>query len=166
MFMSSANPCKTGVTPGGAGRLRVLLAAATFSLWGCSSGTGDPYAPDAASAEGMEPVTDVEVEPAVPARAIATTDFVTRNGTRLEVAGSEFKFAGSNNYYLMYGSRLMVDDVLEVAARAGFNTMRTWGFLDIGNQDGTSSVRGPSSGVYFQYWDGSGPAYNDGPSGL
>jgi mannan endo-1,4-beta-mannosidase len=66
----------------------------------------------------------------------------------------------------MYGSRRMVDDVLGQAARAGFNTMRTWGFLDIGTPGGTDSIRGPSRDVYFQYWDGSGPAYNDGPDGL
>lgn len=93
-------------------------------------------------------------------------DFVTRNGAELELAGEPFRFAGSNNYYLMYKSPFMVDDVLLAAQRAGFNTLRTWGFLDIGNQDGTNSIRGPSDGVYFQYWGGEAPTYNDGPDGL
>ena len=48
------------------------------------------------------------------------------------------------------------------ARGAGFNVVRTWGFLDIGNQDGSDSVRGIQEGVYFQYWDGQRPAYNDG----
>ncbi|MEY2934504.1 MAG: hypothetical protein RL033_5253 [Pseudomonadota bacterium] len=93
-------------------------------------------------------------------------ELVTRNGDQLELGGNEFHFVGSNNYYLMYGSQPMVDDVLGAAARAGFNTMRTWGFLDIGTPGGTDSIRGPSRDVYFQYWDGTRPAYNDGPDGL
>ena len=44
--------------------------------------------------------------------------------------------------------------------------LRTWGWLDIGNQDGSNSIRGKSDGVYFQYWDGTKPAYNDGDDGL
>jgi mannan endo-1,4-beta-mannosidase len=91
---------------------------------------------------------------------------VTRQGTELVMGGDEFRFAGSNNYYLMYSSRFMIDDVLETAANAGFNTLRIWGFLDIGNADGGNSVRGPSNGVYFQYWDGQKPAQNTGANGL
>src|SRR5690606_1196321 len=49
----------------------------------------------------------------------------------------------------------------------GFNVIRMWGFIDIGNQDGSDSVHGKADGeVYFQYWDGAGPAYNDGEDGL
>lgn len=92
--------------------------------------------------------------------------FVVREGDRLTLRQQEFHFAGTNNYYLMYGSEPMVADVLGAAARAGFNTVRTWGFLDIGTPGGTDSIRGPSRDVYFQYWDGSAPAYNDGPDGL
>src|SRR5689334_1512389 len=47
---------------------------------------------------------------------------VTRQGTQLLLGGEEFRFAGANNYYVMYTSRFMVDDVLETAAEAGFNT--------------------------------------------
>ena len=60
----------------------------------------------------------------------------------------------------------MVDNVLTTAAAANFNVMRTWGFLDIGNQDGSQSIDGPKNGVYFQYFNGTEPAYNDGPNGL
>src|SRR4029079_17736266 len=87
----------------------------------------------------------------------ATPGFVTRSGSHLELNGKVFHFVGSNNYYLMYKSRLMVDDVFADAQAAGFNWIRTWGFLDIGNQDGSNSIRGSADGVYFQYFD---PATN------
>lgn len=95
-----------------------------------------------------------------------SSGFVTRQGKDLRLDGRPFRFAGSNNYYLMYSSPLMVDDVFADARAAGFTVLRTWGFLDIGNQDGSNSVRGKQDGIYFQYWDGDSPAYNDGPDGL
>jgi mannan endo-1,4-beta-mannosidase len=140
----------------------------TLAGWGCAEGTANPLA-TAAIPVDSEPEMDAPMEtlPASDAPSVfAPNDFVTRVGATLTAGGSEFRFAGANNYYLMYSSPLMVDDVLGAAARAGFNTMRTWGFLDIGNQDGLNSVRGPSNGVSFQYWGGSAPAYNDGPQGL
>jgi mannan endo-1,4-beta-mannosidase len=66
----------------------------------------------------------------------------------------------------MYKSQFMVDDVLETAAASGFRVLRAWASLDIGNQDGSNSVHGKADGVYFQYWDGTKPAYNDGSDGL
>jgi mannan endo-1,4-beta-mannosidase len=92
--------------------------------------------------------------------------FVQRSGRELRHGGQPFRVAGASNYYLMYKSRVMVDDVLETAAASGFNVVRMWGALDIGNQDGSGSIRGKQEGVYFQYWDGTAPAYNDGPDGL
>ena len=92
--------------------------------------------------------------------------FVRRAGSELRLNGRQFRFAGTNNYYLMYKSRLMVDDVLNAAAANNFSVVRMWGSLDIGNQDGSNSINGKSDGVYFQYWDGTRPAYNDGPDGL
>src|SRR5581483_2738311 len=94
--------------------------------------------------------------------------FVHRVGSDLYLAGRPFRFAGANNYYLMYAAPSSVGDVYNRAAGAGFTVLRTWGWLDIGNQDGTNSVRGKQNGVYFQYWDPSAarPAYNDGSDGL
>jgi mannan endo-1,4-beta-mannosidase len=92
--------------------------------------------------------------------------FVVRDGADLKLDGKRFRFGGSNNYYLMYKSRTMVDDVFADAKAAGFTVLRTWGFLDIGNSDGSNSVAGIADGVYFQYWDGDSPAYNDGANGL
>ncbi len=94
-----------------------------------------------------------------PAAAVAKSggggDFVHRDGPNLTLDGKRFRFAGTNNYYLMYKSPFMVDDVLQQAAANGFTVVRTWGWLE-GNQEG----------VNFQFWDGSQPAYNDGPTGL
>jgi len=97
---------------------------------------------------------------------LAGNYFVKRVGAVLRMNKQPFRFAGSNNYYLMYKSQFMVDDVLETAAANDFTVMRVWGSLDIGNQDGSNSIHGKADGVYFQYWDGSKPAYNDGEDGL
>ncbi|HKS99192.1 MAG TPA: cellulase family glycosylhydrolase [Rugosimonospora sp.] len=92
--------------------------------------------------------------------------FVHRVGSDLFLDGRPFRFAGTNTYYLMYAAPRSVDDIFTRASAAGFTVLRTSGWLDIGNQDGTNSVRGKQNGVYFQYWDGGAPAYNDGPDGL
>jgi len=101
-----------------------------------------------------------------PTKSGKHTGFVTRSGSDLKLEGKKFRFAGTNNYYLMYSSPKMVDAVLGKAAANNLNVVRTWGWYDIGNQDGSNSIQGPSNGVYFQYWDGNKPAYNDGPDGL
>ncbi len=92
--------------------------------------------------------------------------FAARSGSTMTVAGSTFRQAGSNNYYLMYSSHFMVDNVLTTAASQNFNTMRTWGFIDVGNQDGSNSVDGPHNGIYFHYFNGTEPAFNDGATGF
>jgi mannan endo-1,4-beta-mannosidase len=92
---------------------------------------------------------------ATPALAAGSSGWIVRSGADLKLDGKPFRFSGSNNYYLMYKTRAMVDDVFADAVGAGFTVMRTWGFLD--RQE---------NGVYFQYWDGTRPAYNDGADGL
>jgi mannan endo-1,4-beta-mannosidase len=92
--------------------------------------------------------------------------FAARSGHTIYHKGQPFRMAGANNYYPMYVSQYMVDNVLETAAQQNFNTFRLWGFLDIGNADGTNSVDGPHDGVYFHYWNGTEPAFNDGATGL
>ena len=87
------------------------------------------------------------------------------------VDGKPFCFAGTNNYYLVFKPRPMVDAVLEAAAAMQLKVVRTWGFLDRGALDGSVpnvDGEGHKEGVYFQYWDpaAGGPRYNDGPDGL
>ncbi len=92
--------------------------------------------------------------------------FVKRVGAQLVLDGKPFRFAGTNNYYLDYSPNVMTNAVLDKAAANGFNVVRTWAWMDIGNQDGSNSVWSADKGVYFQYWDGTKPAYNDGANGL
>lgn len=92
--------------------------------------------------------------------------FVTRQGSNLFLHGKEFRFAGSNNYYPIYKSPLMVAALLDKAATSDFRVMRVWSTVVIGNEDGTNSVDGPKEGVYTHFWDGTAPAFNDGPNGL
>lgn len=85
--------------------------------------------------------------------------------------GEPFCFAGTNNYYLIYKSHKMVDDVLGATKSLGLKVIRIWAYLDRGSLDGTvRDVDGPGEkgGVYFQYWDTEQqrPAYNDGATGL
>lgn len=107
---------------------------------------------------------------ATPAAAGNQSDkFVKRSGADLRLGGKEFRFGGTNNYYLMYKSDKMVDAVLESASTAGFDVVRTWAWYDRGRKDGTGSIGGTEHGVYFQYWDEAAgrPAYNDaGEDGL
>ena len=85
--------------------------------------------------------------------------------------GKPYCFAGTNNYYLIFKPRPMVDGVLEAAAAMQLGVVRTWGFLDRGALDGgvpNVDGEGHKEGVYFQYWDAEAgaPRYNDGPDGL
>ncbi len=106
------------------------------------------------------------------ARAANGNDWVKQASRKFKVGGKDFRFAGSNNYYLMYKSPFMVDDVLNAAATAGFTVMRTRASIDIGNQDGSNSIPGGGKAdgggvsVYFQFLNGAAPAYNDGTDGL
>lgn len=108
---------------------------------------------------------DVVTSRAASAQAEKNT-FVTRKGSQLYLRGKRFRFAGANNYYPIYKSPFMVDALFEKASASGFDVMRVWGAIDIGNQDGSNSVDGPKEQIYFQYWDGSAPAFNDGANGL
>ena len=116
-------------------------------------------------------VLTIALQSLAPSVALAHGDshddnFVRRDGSKLTLNGKEFRFGGTNNYYLMYSSQAMVDDVINKAAAQGFNVLRTWGNIDIGNQDGSNSTNGKQNGIYFQYWDGTAPAYNDGADGM
>ncbi len=96
------------------------------------------------------------------------TGFVTRQGTALMLNGRPYEFAGTNNYYLGYKSRSMTDRVLDDAKAAGFDVMRTWGFQDYQNPDGSGSVQQNFEGVWYQAWDANlgRPVTNNGANGL
>lgn len=92
--------------------------------------------------------------------------FVTRSGADFMLNGAPYTFLGTNNYYLIYTSPKMVDDVLAKAKANHFSVVRTGAFMDIGSLDGVGNVDVAKDGVYFQYWNGTAPAYNDGADGL
>ena len=100
--------------------------------------------------------------------AAASTSFVKRSGPRLQVNGTTFRFAGTNNYYLFYKSTAMVDAVLDKAKAAGFTVLRTWASQEVQDPDGSNSVSPPGAGVWFQYWDAAAgkPAIKTGPDGI
>ena len=89
-----------------------------------------------------------------------------------ELEGKPFCFAGSNNYYLIFKPRPVVDDLLLAAKALDFRVLRVWAMMDRGSLDGSVPNADPhggdKQGVYFQYWDPvkKAPAYNDGPDGL
>lgn len=136
-------------------RIVVLLAALVSALAATAPATAAPPPSDGPTATA--PAT---------AASPSSGGFVVRDGHRLLLDGRTFRFSGTNNYYLFYKSRAMVDDVLNDAAAADFTVLRTWAFGLIGNADGSNSVAPAPDGVYFQYWDGTKPAFNDGPDGL
>ncbi len=82
--------------------------------------------------------------------AATGNQFVKQAAGQLRLNGKIFRFAGTNNYYLMYKSQAMVDDVLQAAAANNFRVIRMWGSLEIGSQDGANSIQGKSDGAYFQ----------------
>jgi len=95
-------------------------------------------------------------------------EFVTAKGGKLVLAGKTYEFAGTNNYYLGYKSEAMVDAVLDDAAEAGFDVVRTWGFQDLQNPDGSGSVHQNFEGIWYQAWDAAAgkPVVNTGADGL
>lgn len=96
-------------------------------------------------------------------------EFVQAHGERLVLDGRTYEFAGTNQYYLGYKSQTMVDAMLDDAATAGFDVVRTWGFRDYQNPDGSGSVHsGGNEGVWYQAWDPQAgrPVVNGGPDGL
>jgi mannan endo-1,4-beta-mannosidase len=139
-------------------RLAVLAIAPIATILAVGSHQGS------AEAQGAGPQGDFR-DPRDPIDARGN-HFVQRQHHRLFHRGQPFRVAGANNYYPMYVSQTMVDDLFNKAAASSFNVMRFWGFIDIGNQDGSNSVDGIHNGVYFHYWNGSAPAFNDGPTGL
>jgi len=60
----------------------------------------------------------------------ASDEFVKVENGKFALNGKEFRFIGSNNYYMHYKSNRMIDSVLESARDMGIKVLRIWGFLD------------------------------------
>ena len=138
-----------------ASALRRIAAAAATAALGASLATL-ATSPAAAATQAKPPGSDAP-------------GFVQAHGQRLVLDGRTYEFAGTNQYYLGYKSRTMVDAMLDDAATAGFDVVRTWGFRDYQNPDGSGSVHtGGNEGVWYQAWDAEAgrPVVNGGPDGL
>ncbi|HEY0785508.1 MAG TPA: cellulase family glycosylhydrolase [Acidobacteriaceae bacterium] len=94
------------------------------------------------------------------------TGFIKSVHGQLQLGGQTFRFVGGNEAGLKNTSHADTDQLLQLAAANQFNVVRVWTFIDIGNADGSNSVAGPENGLYFQYWNGSQPAFNDSSTGL
>lgn len=62
--------------------------------------------------------------------------FVAAKGTELTYQDQRYEVKGTNQYYLFYKSKKMVDEVIDDAAAMGLNTLRTWGFCEGELKDG------------------------------
>jgi mannan endo-1,4-beta-mannosidase len=115
-------------------------------------------------------------QPAIARTKPASSEFVQAQGTQLTHGGRPFRFAGSNNYYLMYGAdgqgnQVNVTNVLDDAAEAQFDVMRMWAFFDVQDpfeDNRASSVHRGNGPTWFQAWDAEAgrPVVNDGAFGL
>jgi mannan endo-1,4-beta-mannosidase len=103
-------------------------------------------------------------------------EFVRAHGTRLIHHGKPYRFAGSNNYYLMYGAdgqgnQTNVTNVLDDAVAADFDVLRMWAFFDVQDpfeENRASSVHKGNGPTWFQAWDPEAgrPVVNNGEFGL
>lgn len=104
---------------------------------------------------------------AVQSAAFAAT-FVRAHGTELVLHGETFEFAGANNYYLGHKPESTVVALLNDADEAGLSVIRTWGFQDYGDTDGSGVTPHDFEGVWYQVWDeaAGAPVVNTGATGL
>ena len=56
--------------------------------------------------------------------------FITVEDGKFKDNGEDFRFIGTNNYYLHYKDKTMIEDAIQSAALGGFNVIRMWGFFD------------------------------------
>ena len=82
--------------------------------------------------------------------ATNASEFVTTKDGKFMYLNKEFRFLGTNNYYLHYKDNVMIDSVLESAADAGFNVIRMWGFFDGWEQEniGNKAYMQPEKNKY------------------
>ncbi len=126
----------------------------------------------------------VEVPTNVSAAQSGTkTGFVYADGTKFKIDGSDFYYAGTNNYYINFKPSEDVDEVMKDAESMGLTVIRTWGNIEVGtmtdevDEDGypvfegnadTDNAVGHKEGVYYQYFDKAQnkPVVNEGEYGL
>lgn len=85
--------------------------------------------------------------------------FVSQQGEKLMVNGSEFDFIGTTAYWLSsLNSDEDIDFTLGNISKAGFNVVRTWAFNDVDTI--------PENGTWLQLIQNGTATINEGPNGL
>jgi mannan endo-1,4-beta-mannosidase len=86
--------------------------------------------------------------PLPPVRGVSRKpeNFVSRRGSEFTLGDDFFYYGGTNNYYLHYQSKFMIDSVLNGAVAMGLSVIRLWGFLDGKAHNGITMQ--PAPGVY------------------
>jgi hypothetical protein len=74
-------------------------------------------------------------QPPAPGAELLSVEPTTTPGGVFLSQGKPFCFSGSNNYYLSYKDKAMVDDVFAQAKAMGLKVLRTWAFIDRGSLD-------------------------------
>ncbi len=100
--------------------------------------------------------------------------FVEADGPGLSLGGRPWRFAGTNNYYLMYGAdgagtRANVDAVLDDAQAAGLDAVRAWAFFTVLDPaDRSTSVHQGNGPTWFNAFDATTKrqVFNTGANGL
>lgn len=77
-------------------------------------------------------------------------EFVSVKNGEFNLRNKQFRFMGTNNYYLHYKDNAMIDSVFDSAEAAGFSVIRMWGFFDGGSDENKNNVAWmqPEAGVY------------------
>lgn len=80
--------------------------------------------------ESAEPVKSPQIPSTIKKEQSSDEGFVTIEDGKFKLDGQDFRFVGTNNYYLHYKDEPMVESAISSAAKGGFNVIRTWGFFD------------------------------------
>jgi len=85
--------------------------------------------------------------------------FVTAQGTRLTFNGQDFKFVGTNAYWLPYlNSDADIQATLANISKAGITVVRTWAFNDV--------TEIPQTGSWLQLFQNGTSQFNTGANGI
>ena len=125
--LSGRRPSRRGFLAGAAG---VGVATAAMMLPGTASAALDTAGPERTEDSRSRP---------------GRRSFVTTGKGKFFVSGKEFRFGGTNTYYLHQRSHYMIDAALNDAAAMSLGAVRAWAFADGPNNDHPLQ---PTPGVY------------------
>ncbi|KAG8739854.1 hypothetical protein FRC10_005049 [Ceratobasidium sp. 414] len=107
------------------------------------------------------------------ASAVPSPKYVGTDGTRFELDGKPYYFAGTNCYWCSFTANMSdVEIAFDAAAKAGLNVIRTWGFNEMNVTKipgGLPQYGGEGAGptvIYYQSWVNGTATINYGENGL